>query len=344
MPGSPDDERDSRTAAVGVSRSQSNSSASASRTRHKTRAMRKELKDRKNNAKQNTQDLTPRGGTFAATPLDLDQDHATSSSGSQSSDSEYETANGTSKPTQNKGPAINWNQAKRSTIRTTLGKRNTASVPVQDKSSFDAVNDKYFRSRSASESEDDAQESHSPNNSNGHQDEDDQSKTYFVYDSEGSESGEVSEGGDSVMLNIGPQDVENHPLGDSKAGELANGSALAKDGGHTPKDSLSSRSKAAALAEFASKYKVAPAVLADLKHMDLQIQARYFFIGRNINDIDLSMPISCTECLEKGHLALVCPSKEVCCTVLLSRVKCLHYCSVKIAVRGICTKIGFVQP
>jgi protein AIR1/2 len=261
--------------------------------------------------------------------LDVDhQEDATSSSESQSSNSENESANGTTKPTQNKAPAINWNQASRSAIRTTLGKRKTPLVPAQNKTAFDAVNDKYFRSRSASESEDEAQGNQPAKISNGHQDEDDQSKTYFVYDSEGSESGEVSEGGDSVMLNIGHPSVENDTLGDSEAAVLSNGFALAKDGGHAPKDSLSYRSKAVALAEFTSKYNVAPAVLADLKPKDLQIQARYFFIDRNINDIDLSMPISCTECLEKGHLAFVCPSKEVCCTFLLSQDQCSHYCSV----------------
>ncbi|QKX61325.1 uncharacterized protein TRUGW13939_08473 [Talaromyces rugulosus] len=306
MPGSSDDERDSRTAAVGVSRSQSNSSASASQTRPKNRATRKKTK---NPAKKNLQDVIPRGGTFTTTPLDVDQEDATSSSESHSSNSENENANGATKPTQNKA-AINWNQASRSAIRTTLGKRKTPSVPAQDKTAFDAVNDKYFRSRSASESEDEAQENQPVKISNEHQDEDDHSKTYFVYDSEGSESGEVSEGGDSVMLNIGHPSVENDTLGDSEAAALSNGSALTKDGGHAPKDSFSYRSKAAALADFTSRYKVVPAVLADLKPKDLQIQARYFFIDRNINDIDLSMPISCTECLEKGHLAFICPTKE----------------------------------
>jgi protein AIR1/2 len=146
------------------------------------------------------------------------------------------------------------------------------------------------------------------------------------------------------MLNIGQEDTDNNTLGDSKAVGLSNGSAPANDDGHASIYSLSSSSKAAALAEFASKYKAAPAVLADLGHKDLQIQVRYFFIGRNINDIDLSMPISCTECLEKGHLALVCPSKEVCCRFCCPKMNANIGCSVIIAVRGICTKTGFAQP
>lgn len=319
MPGSSDDERDSRTAAVGVSNSNTS-------TKRRNRTARKDSQDADNNAKENS----------------VGQDDAASSSRSQSPDSSEDENTNSMKPAQNKSAAINWNQASRSTIRTTLGKKNTASVPTQAKSSFDTVNDKYFRSRSDSESEDEVQERHYPANSNGQQAEDDQSRSLFVYDSEGSGSGEISEGGDSMMLNIGQQDVEHHPR-DSKIGESANGSALARDG--TRKSSSSSRSKAAALAEFSSKYKVAPTVLADLNHRDLQIQARYFFNGRNVNDLDLSMPISCTECLENGHLALVCPSKEVCYSYMLH---CyidfmLTLFSVNIVGRGIRTRIGFVR-
>ncbi|KAL2857928.1 hypothetical protein BJY01DRAFT_242006 [Aspergillus pseudoustus] len=65
-----------------------------------------------------------------------------------------------------------------------------------------------------------------------------------------------------------------------------------------------------AFARFAQKYPAAPLILADLELEDLEIQARAIFYDRDINDIDLQLPITCIECLREGHLAEVCPTKE----------------------------------
>ncbi|KAL2862843.1 zinc knuckle domain protein [Aspergillus lucknowensis] len=68
--------------------------------------------------------------------------------------------------------------------------------------------------------------------------------------------------------------------------------------------------KEAALLCFAQKYPTAPSTLADLDHADLEIQAKIVFYDRDINDINLQLPITCTECMQEGHLAEVCPTKE----------------------------------
>ncbi|KAL2821957.1 hypothetical protein BJX63DRAFT_427318 [Aspergillus granulosus] len=65
-----------------------------------------------------------------------------------------------------------------------------------------------------------------------------------------------------------------------------------------------------AFARFAQKYPAAPLILADLDREDLETQARAMFYDRDINDVNLQLPITCIECLREGHLAEVCPTKE----------------------------------
>ncbi|KAJ0426380.1 hypothetical protein BJY00DRAFT_84318 [Aspergillus carlsbadensis] len=65
-----------------------------------------------------------------------------------------------------------------------------------------------------------------------------------------------------------------------------------------------------AFARFAQKYPAAPLILADLDREDLETQAQTMFYDRDINDVNLQMPITCIECLREGHLAEVCPTKE----------------------------------
>lgn len=324
MPGMSDDEGDSRTASVGQARSQSNLSPSTSgkkKSRKSNKSARKEL-----------QDFVPQGAKFSTTPLEVDPENSTSSSGSDSSNSDNETERNTNKRRKTNAPAINWNQASRSAIRTTLGAKPaaTAAKSQQPKSAFDAVNDKFFRSRSASISEEEAPSKDDIGTTKPSSNADQEQKTYFVDDSDASDSGEVSEGDDSMMLNIGQQsnghgldgakddvvDLSTPPfVVDTLPSTQINQPDTQETGSVLSEPSITQlppQSKAEAFAEFAANYTTSPAILADLKVKDLEIQARFFFYNSNINELDLTRPISCTECLQEGHLSSVCPTKEVC--------------------------------
>lgn len=323
MPGMSDDEGDSRTASVGQSRSQSNTSPSTSGKK----------KSRKSNksAKEELQDFVPQGAKFSTTPLEVDPENSTSSSGSDSSNSDDGPEQNTNKRRKTNAPAVNWNQASRSAIRTTLGAKPAATAVKnqQAKSAFDAVNDKFFRSRSASMSEEEAPSKDDTGTIKPSPKVDPEQKTYFVDDSDASDSGEISEGDDSMMLNIGQQsnghgldgaqddvvDLSTPPfVVDPLPSTQLNQPDTQETGSVLSEPSITQlppQSKAEAFAEFAATYISSPAILADLKVKDLEIQARFFFYNSNINELDLTRPISCTECLQEGHLSAICPTKEV---------------------------------
>jgi protein AIR1/2 len=154
----------------------------------------------------------------------------------------------------------------------------------------------------------------------------------FVDESEGSETGEMSEGDDSIMLNLrsrssgaGTSSVHEADgfvpfLVDPKptvtgftpmnrsSGETAQNLSQRPD---VRKQQTSKMSKEESSKSFAQVYSVPPVVLADLTLTDLEVQARHFYYDRTVHDLDLSKPIKCTECLQEGHLAIVCPTKEV---------------------------------
>jgi protein AIR1/2 len=337
MLGMSDDEGESRTASVGLARLQSNTSVSKDNNSRK--GPRKNDRSRKNDF----HDFVPKGGKFTTTPLALDTENSTSPARSDSSNSDEEPEQKMNKRQRTNAPAINWNQASRSTIRTSLGTRTTLTgVKIQTKSAFDAVNDKYFRSRSASASGEDTHEDNHADSVKVGQNTNGESKTYYMDDSDGSDTGEVSEGDDSMMLNIGQQSI-GHVL-DVARDDSVNDSTppfvldtspnlnlapintsisrieqqtpdIRENGSVLSDHSLAQlppRSKAEAFAEFAATYKTSPAILADLEIKDLETQNRFFFYNSSIHDLDLTRPISCTECLQEGHLAFVCPSKEVC--------------------------------
>jgi protein AIR1/2 len=209
------------------------------------------------------------------------------------------------------------------------------------KTAFDSVNEKFFRSRSASiSSDEDKAKNLGEEPSNGDKPVKSDQTPYFVDESEGSETGEVSEGGDSIMLNLGPRsggtglDVaqDDTPTDDHVPFQVdplpvilgfvpINRPAVKpkKDLNEEMPDSgpemseheTNNKSKEEAFRVFSQTYSTPPAVLADLNHKDLKSQARYFFYDRSIHDLDLSKHIACTECLQEGHLAIICPTKEV---------------------------------
>lgn len=331
------DENDSRTASVGLQRPHSNGSNGASRQSSRDRKIgKKQARGKGRVGRSDFRDFVPQGGTFSAAALDVDPDSAdstsTSSSGSSSSSSdeseeEQEQPSEGQKPLGSVPVAINWNKGSRSTIRTSLTGKTSRPDGNATTTAFESVNGKYWRSRSASVSSEDSHghtEAKRDPSEDGRTDGDRVKavqRPYFIDDSEGSETGEVSEGGDSIMLNLGPG---NDEAGVDKAGDdtppagadpfridtqpdpgfvSANGSA----GDHSV-----IRSKEDAFRVLSEKYSTPPSILADLNRKDLEIQARHFFYNRSIHDIDLSQPIACTECLQEGHLAIVCPTKEVC--------------------------------
>jgi protein AIR1/2 len=160
---------------------------------------------------------------------------------------------------------------------------------------------------------------------------------YFLDETDDSESGNTSEGDSSIMLNLSSHNESiDYPRPPGDASPLAHptqGSELQSSPIHDPIDeqtiskthnteddgnrntneqSKTEKSKKDAFHVLSLKYNTPPSILADLDADDLAIQARYFFYHRDIHDIDLKFPISCTECLQEGHLAITCPSKEVC--------------------------------
>lgn len=144
-------------------------------------------------------------------------------------------------------------------------------------------------------------------------------------DSDDSESLD-SEADDSIMLNIGSRghgQSQNDAISisdDSEADDYdpealpisqSVGPADIFDNQNGTPNGSAADSKESALLRFAQKYPNAPSTLADLCQEDMELQAKIVFYDRYINDINLQLPIVCMECLREGHLAEVCPTKEV---------------------------------
>lgn len=343
MPDSSGDDNDSRTAAVGLQRPRSaNGPASQNRgKRHGERLGRRDVRD-----------FVPQGGTFSSTALEVDPD-STSSSASDSSSDEDESAAEDAKIQQPLGavpPAINWNRGSKTAIRTTLSGRSRTGQNAAT-SSFESVNGKYWRSRSASVSTSDDDQDARDVSGKSDSEEGQQVKAvdsapngqqHYLDISDESDSGEVSgseEGDSTIMLNIGSRNdpvvidetTDGAPLkeglfpsntpppldpgrinGAADERTVSNVQNASADVVSQPSGTSSPRpSKEDAFRAFCRKYATPPSILADLDSKDLEVQARHFFYNRSIHDIDLTLPIACTECLQEGHLAEVCPSKEV---------------------------------
>lgn len=353
MPDSFGDENDSRTASVGLQRPRNNGSSGASRTSSQDSSIEKGRPRKRGRAnRSDVRDFVPQGTKFSAIPLDVDPDNTSSSGSDASSDdaSGSENAEIQSKqpPLGGATPAINWNQGRKSAIRTTLGGRISKPDRNSTTSGFDTVNKQFWRSRSASVStaDEEGEKKTSLQDDNGKTEfAEEQSKDigkeasghgpYFVH-SDDSESGEISEGDDSIMLNVGARSQNTMEAGKQ------NGEVTASKGDSSQNDTLSSQgvvngtaneltrydsgvtnggsvaeatskppSKEDSFHAFSSKYPTPPSTLADLALGDFQTQVKYLFYGRDENDIDLTLPVTCTECFQEGHLMEVCPSKEV---------------------------------
>lgn len=328
MPGSSGDDNDSRTAAFTQQRNRANGSSNHSSRNSSQRPSKRQRRARRDTDGSEVNDFVPRGATFSANSLEVDPD-STSSSGS---DSEQD-ANKQSQPNPYAGTtaqAVNWNQGNRRAIRTTLGGRKGAGnnnqkkpeKPEENKSNtqFEAVNGAYWRSHSASASSGDGHGDQKGDEGNDTEEgELHESETTGVPpmdtsgDSDDSESSD-SKADESIMLNIG-----------SRPGEKANGQvAMDEDDDYDPEShqvldiSFDSGpqngdtvrpTKEGAIRNFTLKYPTAPTVMLDLVGEDKNIQSRFWYWKRIE---DFQAPVSCTECLQEGHIAQVCPSKEVC--------------------------------
>ncbi|KAJ5569977.1 uncharacterized protein N7459_009407 [Penicillium hispanicum] len=308
------DEADSRTASVGIQRPRS--TQSSNRGDSNSRPTKKQRRNR-NRADRDANDFVPRGAAFSANALQVDPDEtSTSDSASDSAKSDAPVTSTAANPhAGSTAPAISWNQGRKSAVRTTLGKRK-APVHTQEQGQalpeansagaeqFKAVNGAYWRSRSASVSSA-ARSNRAASVEEGEVD----SRS----DSDDSESLD-SEADDSILLNIGAKsgdgaddyDPASLVLDHGPTNGHTNGVSQAK--APVPPSQLGSKEDAFRL--FSQKYPTAPTTLVDLIEPDMGIQAKFLYWDRDINDIDLNLPIGCTECLQQGHLAEVCPTKE----------------------------------
>lgn len=330
MPASSGDDNDSRTASVGFQRARTNNNNNGLASNGSSRRSSQDRKPSNFNSRRHNRnkgkiaidrdvrDFVPQGATFSATPvLEVDPDN-TSSSGSDSSSSNNDESD-SEYVDNHEGGGIRSNAV----VRTSLnGRANQQLQPRRQRSQFEEVNGAYWRSRSASDSSADG-DNVTGERSDIEDGEVDSSQMHLFGDSDGSDSdsdsdsqdSEEEEADDSIMLNIGSRNRNGHMPADDGDDYDPEPRPVLDEGffnnGDGPVDAQLAQTKEEALRCFSQKYATAPMALADLVRKDLEIQAKFLFYDREIHDIDLKLPIACTECLQEGHLAEVCPSKEV---------------------------------
>ncbi|KAJ5929558.1 hypothetical protein N7454_006508 [Penicillium verhagenii] len=311
------DEADSRTASVGIQRPRSNNPSSRGSGNNDSRPKKRQRRNRSRTS--DVSDTLPRGASFSTNPLEVDPDE-TSSSGSSAQSGSDSDSDSPEKPAPvnphagSTAPAISWNQGRKAPVRTTLGKRK-ASGEVQPKAQATKPESEQFTTVNAFWKSRDGSASPEPTDIAGKQKVQDK-----LDESSDLEEGEVdsrsdsdavsldSEADDSILLNI-----DSKPEGG--AVEDSNQEDVAFTNGHTNGvvngvSDGSSESKEAVFELYAKKYPTTPATLVDLDKEDMEIQAQFIYWDRDVNDIDLQLPVGCTECLKYGHQAAVCPTKE----------------------------------
>ncbi|KAJ5292569.1 uncharacterized protein N7443_008522 [Penicillium atrosanguineum] len=308
MADSSGDEADSRTAAVGFQRSRANNSSARNSQDGDSRPAKKQRRSRSRG--QDVTDFLPRGASFSETPLR----GSSSGSGHDSDGSDAPKSTAANPHVGSTAPAISWNQGKKAAVRTTLGKRK-ATPTNGTTNQFNAVNDTYWRARSASVSSgaSDTQETTADKDkaeeSSGLEEGEVDSKS----ESDGSVSSN-SEADDSILLNIGAKNANDATPAEALLadGVHTNGVANGQTNGSAEGVDTSgpAEPKEDAFQRFSRKYPTAPIALMDLSQEDFEEQARYVHWALDINDIDLQLPVVCIECQGQGHLAEVCPTKE----------------------------------
>jgi protein AIR1/2 len=200
-----------------------------------------------------------------------------------------------------------------------LGKRKAQPEPDATSAQFKAVNGTYWRSRSDSAS---SAGSIAAKKDEGQSNEDSTSEEGEINtasDSDDSQSLD-SEADDSILLNIGTKHAQAADEYDPESLDLSqgltNGRINGASGGKGA-DSLldiiptAAESKEEAFQQFSRKYPTAPVTLVDLDKRDLEKQAMFLYWDRDIHTLDLQLPVGCIECFRQGHMADVCPTKEV---------------------------------
>lgn len=305
------DENDSRTASVGVPRNPANASNSSSRRSSHERA----TKRRKRMGDRDVRDFVPQGATFSMNPLDVGPDSVSSSDGVSGSDVGSHGANaaldagsddnkdgGTRIPSGNEEKPQRFDAIK---VRSSHSLSRSSSVDVTTSEGDD----------SGGTDDDDDDDDDDTSSGTG--------STNLSDDSGDSDSIDSEEADDSIVLNIGSrnpgsrngekpaQGSEYDPESRRVIEEgFLNSKALHTHDGVAEEHPFA-QSKEEALRRFSRKYPTAPSTLVDLDHHDFEVQAKFLHFDRDINDVNLDLPIGCTECLREGHLAEVCPSKEV---------------------------------
>ena len=281
----------------------------------------------------------PGGTRFSESVLSVDTSASETSSSESTTPSDMD--NSDQKPPQpplgGAQPTINWNPVNKGAIRTKLRPSGTAAQPVAQPSSrpapasnsFDQVNGRFWRGRSASTSSADPHD-RIPINGEAAQR---QSQGETAHDpqvisdsSDGWEPGEI-EGDESIVLNMGTVDTAKalnaasaEKNGQNMDVDMPNGATQANGARTeasfsqvlTPEELSTHREKKEGAARaFNARYTAHPHILADLHRGDLEIQAKYVFYTKSVEELDLLLPIRCTDCLKEGHLAEICPEKEV---------------------------------
>ncbi|KGO37731.1 hypothetical protein PEX1_019350 [Penicillium expansum] len=275
MAKSSDEEADSRTALVGAPRTRSNPRSTSRSASHDSSRPAKRQRRNRNKKDSDLADFVPKGVAFSATSLPVDDPDNTSSSGSSSassedSDSDADKTTVANPHAGNTAPAISWNQGRKAAVRTTLGKRSapTNEQPTQ----FEAVNDKYWRSRSASVS---VNGEDKPTTNDQFQNDDELEDGEIDSKSDTDDTDSLgSEADDSILLNIGDKmgmdganDYDPATLAHQHASTTGNSNLKGASAQTGP------GSKEEAFRLFSIKYPNAPVALVDLSQADLEILA-----------------------------------------------------------------------
>ncbi|KGO64203.1 hypothetical protein PITC_086990 [Penicillium italicum] len=295
MANSSDEEADSRTALVGAPRTRLNPrSTSRSASHDSTRPAKRQRRNR-NKKDSDLADFVPKGVAFSATSLPVEDPDNTSSSGSSSassedsdSDSDVDQTTVANPHAGNTAPAISWNQGRKAAVRTTLGKR---SVPTNENpTQFEAVNDKYWRSRSASIS---ANGEDKPTTNNQSQSDDELEDGEIDSKSDTDDTDSLgSEADDSILLNIGDK-MGMDGANDYDPATLAHqhGSTTGNSNLEGTSTQTGSGSKEESFRLFSIKYPNAPIALVDLSQADLEILANVNTVVPGINTKAVFVPI-----------------------------------------------------
>nr|KMM71716.1 hypothetical protein CPAG_08017 [Coccidioides posadasii RMSCC 3488] len=292
--------------------------------------------------RQDPLDFVPRGATFTNASLPVENGDSSSDQLSDDGGSQHSPSDAAAQPLSDviMQPAVNWNKGGGGAIRTSLRGSGGTSTPVSAPASaaFDAVNDRYWRNRSASASGDERPNSstpsvNKPDNNSGDDGRISNESAGGLVMSEDSELESDAEADNSIMLNLstptqnenvvqtsamnGMETFDSHANGPTetqtqmqevRAESVIEQPPVSRDNAVSRKHN--SAEKIAAFESFSSKYPSPPRTLADLAREDRDMQIKYIHYNKELKNVDMNLPIRCTDCMAEGHLSEICPYKE----------------------------------